>query len=230
MRLKRIEGADPVPIGAPPDWNPETHGRCSALFVRHEVLGGIPWMRSAHEVETREALEFFAGAPLYLGVSAPQHPVIQFSVGPLPPAFDPVATVRRYRDDHGREVVRAEMLWPGGHAAFAEAYITRSFPGAVATCMEKLEEIARANGWDADPLPDEELVTYAKVDGPPTDWSRLVVIDLQTGEQLDHVIEVNAAEGWAVVHDRPFRIDPATDKLATVRVEGRFEIRRRKAA
>lgn len=43
-------------------------------------------------------------------------------------------------------------------------------------------------------------ITYAKVGGPPEDWSKLQVRDRATGEIVDKVVEVNSAEGWLVTH------------------------------
>ena len=69
-------------------------------------------------------------------------------------------------------------------------------------------------------MPD---ITYAKVGGPPDNWAALQVRDLDSGDLVE-AVEVNAAEGWAIVHEKPLRIDRQTDTLATTRVEGRFSI------
>ena len=67
-------------------------------------------------------------------------------------------------------------------------------------------------------------ITYAKVGGPPDNWAALQVRDLDSGNLVDDAVEVNAAEGWAIVHEKPLRVDPETETLATIRVEGRFSI------
>lgn len=74
-------------------------------------------------------------------------------------------------------------------------------------------------------------ITYAKVYGPPDDWSLLQIVDLDTGEDVRHVLEVNATEGWLVRACRNeagmIYADPdKPDEIATERVAGRFEIRR----
>ena len=71
-----------------------------------------------------------------------------------------------------------------------------------------------------------EALTYAKVGGPPEDWTRLEVVDLASGNTVP-AVEVNTVEEWAIVYEEPSRIDKATGRLATQRIEGRFEIRRR---
>lgn len=69
-------------------------------------------------------------------------------------------------------------------------------------------------------------ITYAKAGGPPDDWSRLQVRDLQTGALLDDVVEVDATEGWAVVYELPLRVDPRNDAIVTKLITGRFAIER----
>lgn len=73
-------------------------------------------------------------------------------------------------------------------------------------------------------------LTYAKAEGPPADWILLRVIDLETGEEVKLVTEVNTEEGWLIrlATDQGGKtfVDPETDKAATERVTGRFELRR----
>lgn len=74
-------------------------------------------------------------------------------------------------------------------------------------------------------------ITYAKVGGPPAYWHGLKVIDLDTGQEVLDVIEVDAQEGWLISYRRNaegrFYMDPANEgQAARQRVEGRFEIRR----
>lgn len=76
-----------------------------------------------------------------------------------------------------------------------------------------------------------EPLTYAVVGGPPDDWNGLLVFDLDSGEEVREVIEVDTSEGWLVRLKRDengqFFIDPdAPDEAAKERLEGRFEIRR----
>lgn len=67
--------------------------------------------------------------------------------------------------------------------------------------------------------------TYAKVGGPPDDWAELQVRDLETGELLDRVVEVNTEEGWADLADTS-AYRPGMEHTPVVRVEGRFAIER----
>lgn len=72
-------------------------------------------------------------------------------------------------------------------------------------------------------------ITYAKVDGPPDDWMALKVIDLDAGQEVRMVLEVNTFEGWLIRNraddgGEPL-IDPdKPDEVAKERIEGRFEI------
>lgn len=69
------------------------------------------------------------------------------------------------------------------------------------------------------------IYKYAKADGPPDCWRHLKVFDLDTGEEVSEVVEVNTDENWLIRYVMPQQIDPATDALKVERVEGRFEIR-----
>lgn len=72
-------------------------------------------------------------------------------------------------------------------------------------------------------------ITYAKAGGPPDDWQGLRVLDLETGDEVDRVEEVNAAEGWLIraklnaegmVYSDPDR----PDEIARERLTGRFAL------
>jgi hypothetical protein len=149
MRPARISGADPKPLGAPPDWNEAEHGHCGGLFIRRENLAGVHFMRSAWEVETGEAALMLAGAPLNLGVQGHAHPVVQLGVGSLPVDFEPVVTARRFNDLKGRPMVRVEMLFPyvGGRRGFAEEHVDGTLADAVSTAITRIEKLARDEGW-----------------------------------------------------------------------------------
>ncbi len=73
-----------------------------------------------------------------------------------------------------------------------------------------------------------DRITYAKSGGPPGDWHGLLVIDLETGAEVDDVHEVNAAEGWVIRAERndAGQLFLRDDAVAMERLEGRFEIRR----
>lgn len=78
-------------------------------------------------------------------------------------------------------------------------------------------------------LPNSD-VDYARVDGPPRDWFRLVVIDASTGGEMRDVIEANAVEGWVVRHmrDGEDRLVRQPHSLRTERVAASIAIVRRK--
>lgn len=62
-------------------------------------------------------------------------------------------------------------------------------------------------------------VTYARVGGPPDDWTDFQVRDLKTGD-LVPAVEVNTAEGWAIIRN-------ADGTLPEGRTFGRFAIERK---
>lgn len=80
------------------------------------------------------------------------------------------------------------------------------------------------------------IYKYAKVGGPPDVWNRLLITDLETGEQVDNVVEVNADEGWVIVNavdeNGDFILVGEGDEqeVRQDRIEGRFEITERKDA
>lgn len=149
MRVRRISGADPQPIAAPPDWNEETHGHCTALFVRRETINGIEFMRSAWEGEGGEALLILAGAAVVLGVAADRHPVVNMGVAELPDYFDPVMQSQCFVTPGGARAVRVEMLFchDGGRKAFASVLIDGTLADAVSTGITRIEAYARKEGW-----------------------------------------------------------------------------------
>lgn len=150
MRPTRIAGADPVPLGAPPDWDEATAGHCSGLFIRREEIAGVAVMRSAWEVDAAEAIYLFAGSRLTLGVSGDCHPVVSLGVDPLPPDFEPVMTARRYLSPDGVPMVRVEMLFPygGGQRAFANVALAENdLAASVAQGVRLIEAFALKHGW-----------------------------------------------------------------------------------
>jgi hypothetical protein len=149
MRPARIIGADPKPLGAPPDWSEETHGHCGALFIRREKINGVPYMRSAWDVEAIEAAQLLAGANVTLGIQGCAHPVVHLDIGDLPADFEPVMTARRFSDLTGRSMVRVEMLFPhaGGRRSYSEVPVDGALAEAVAIGIVRIEELARSRGW-----------------------------------------------------------------------------------
>jgi len=149
MRPTRIKGAEPKPLGAPPDWKPEVHGSCGALFIRRDKHDGVDFMTSAWEVESKEAALMFAGAAITLGVSGSAHPVVQLVVGQLPDEFDPVVLARRVTSPSGEPFVKVEMLF--AHGTGKRAYCTSPMPGTFAQALvdgvKLCEDLARNEGW-----------------------------------------------------------------------------------
>lgn len=78
----------------------------------------------------------------------------------------------------------------------------------------------------------EAAITYAKagVAPDPFPFGKLRDFDLETGQEVLDVEEVNTTEGWLISYKRnatgEFYIDPASpEEVARQRVVGRFEIR-----
>lgn len=67
-------------------------------------------------------------------------------------------------------------------------------------------------------------ITYAKAGGPPDNWLDLMVIDFDTGEMLDFVVEVNTVEGWADCYDKTEQIYQSPNGYEIKRVHGNFKI------
>ena len=111
MNPIRIEGSDYVAI-APDDVGPEL-GHISNLLVRTEKVGSYRVMRSAWELGEFELLRLATGAQVHLGVSAPQHPVVQLGVGPTALDGPPAMIVRFIARDDMPQCVRIDMLSPG---------------------------------------------------------------------------------------------------------------------
>ncbi|HEY3694086.1 hypothetical protein [Phenylobacterium sp.] len=73
-------------------------------------------------------------------------------------------------------------------------------------------------------------ITYVRVGGPPADWQSIEVVDLDTGQLVEGVIEVDSDCGWLVR-----RASPAWSAAwqtgaapAPERIKGRFYLRRRR--
>lgn len=148
MRPIRIAGADPKPLGAPPDWV-EENGHCGALFIRREVIDGVHYMRSGWEADAGEAGLLLAGAQFQLGVAGTCHPVVHLGVAALPVDFEPVLTARRFTHPDGRRCVRVEMIYPhgGGQRAFSEVHVDGTLSDAISTAVIAIEALARERGW-----------------------------------------------------------------------------------
>ena len=74
-----------------------------------------------------------------------------------------------------------------------------------------------------------EVITYAKVGGPPDDWYGLQVIDLETGQEVTEVVECSADGGWLIRQKTDENGRIVLSPINTIeyeRLDGRFEIRR----
>jgi hypothetical protein len=76
-------------------------------------------------------------------------------------------------------------------------------------------------------------ITYAKAGGPPANWCGLIIVDLDTGLTVSHVLEVDTEEGWVERFETSENGSAITyfdennqPYLMSERIEGRFEIRR----
>lgn len=70
-------------------------------------------------------------------------------------------------------------------------------------------------------------LTYAVVGGPPVDWHGLRVFDAD-GNEIENVVEVNAAEGWLIrcKVDENGNVYAEGDEVARERITGAFTIKR----
>lgn len=97
--------------------------------------------------------------------------------------------------------------------------------------FERLASAARGkplNGHKRPAVPQREVALYAKVGGPPWWWHEARIIDLDTGREVERVVEANAVEGWVerYASDENGRAIVEGDELKVERLTGRFEIRR----
>lgn len=72
----------------------------------------------------------------------------------------------------------------------------------------------------------KSTITYAKAGGPPDNWREITVLNVETGEEVVDIVEVNATEGWAVINaisENGHRI-VFNGTAVTKRIEGKFRI------
>lgn len=123
--------------GQPDNWDESVMGRCQGLPIRFDAVAGLTFMRSAWTPTDEEIAHLVAGANVELGVSAPEHPVVQLGVGPVPhdpelPAR-PVYIVRDMIDADGSRWCRAIVVLG-----------SRSFPAGIQIKEDVPFEIASA--------------------------------------------------------------------------------------
>jgi hypothetical protein len=130
-----IEGHVTV-AGRPENWDESVQGKCHGLPLRLDLVGDLQFMRSAWEPSDDELARLIAGATIELGISAPQHPVVQMGVGAVP--FDseigarPIYVIRDMTDADGARWCRAIVVL-GPHSFPAGIQISHDLPLAVAS-------------------------------------------------------------------------------------------------
>ncbi len=71
-------------------------------------------------------------------------------------------------------------------------------------------------------------IGYASVGGPPIEWFRCRLFYVETGEEINDVIEVSAVDGWCLKYKRAadgkLIVDDVNDCVVTERVAGKFRI------
>lgn len=96
----------------------------------------------------------------------------------------------------------------------AGGYVVLGFPGTVHPPIHVFVQEAKHEIGD--------VIHYAKAEDLPWDWQRLEVTNLETGEKMLNVVEVNSLEGWAVIETG--EVEPSGD-WERKRISGKFEIR-----
>lgn len=146
MNPVRIEGAT-IPLGKPEGWDEGEAGHCSTLWVRPDIDGGLPFLRSAWEVTVNEIGLLLAGAKVQLGVCAKQHPVVNLGLGPAPESYLPPVVVQQTAH-HGCPAVMVLMFFPCGQRVKSEATIGADGLGAaVKLAIDEIENFARERKW-----------------------------------------------------------------------------------
>lgn len=154
MLPARIEGAN-MTFKQPDDWNEPKLGHCRDLSIRHEVVEGMPMMRSAWEVEGPEAMHLACGGRLLLGISGSIHPVVNLAVQTAPAQLTRTTLVREIISARGELTVTVETLFPPlpGLDQKAQRGLSSGVvgpegsPATVAGCMLAIERLAIERGW-----------------------------------------------------------------------------------
>lgn len=145
MNPVRIEDATHA-LGKPANWDDETAGRCSTLWVRAAVEDGVPFMFSAWEAAPDEALCLLAGAKMRLGISGQSHPVVNVAVGPLPDDLVSPLIVERVLSGQVPAVL-VSMLSPEKRRIYCQAIVGEDGLGmAIKTAVDEIERFVRDDG------------------------------------------------------------------------------------
>lgn len=147
MKPVVIEGYTHV-LGAPPNWDQDSNGRCAALHVRAEVINQVPFLRSAWETEPTEAAMLLAGARLVLGVAVPVHPVVHLEVTEVPDDIAPTLVATQFVDLRGQPAVHVEMVFGREKRAFSDVVLnTATLPQAIQVGADSIMALAREQEW-----------------------------------------------------------------------------------
>ena len=156
MKPVVIEGSTHA-LGAPQQWDQEKNGRCSVLHIRAEVIQGIGFLRSAWEVEGREAGALLAGARLVLGIAGMPngdnqiaHPVVHLDMTEVPDDVPPTLTARQFAHPDGSPALHVEMIFgPGKCGVCTVALNHDTLPQAIALATENIMAMAKLREWIA---------------------------------------------------------------------------------
>ena len=80
MKAMKVEGATRN-LGAPRDWNEQTHGPCDVLPVRDVLVNGTQAMLSKWQLTPEEIVLLGSGMPVYLLIWGERHPPVAICVG-----------------------------------------------------------------------------------------------------------------------------------------------------
>lgn len=144
-------------LGAPQTWDQEANGRCSVLHIRAEMIQGIGFLRSAWEVESREAGALLAGARLVMGISGMPtsdnqiaHPVVHLDMTDVPEDVPPSLTARQFSQLDGSQAVHVEMIFGPGQCGVCTVSLNNdTLPQAIALATENIMDMARVREWIA---------------------------------------------------------------------------------
>lgn len=156
MKPVVIEGSTHA-LGAPRQWDQEANGRCSVLHIRAEVIQGVGFLRSAWEVEVREAGALLAGARLVLGIAGMPtsdnqiaHPVVHLDMTDVPEDVPPTLTARQFAQTDGTPAVHVEMIFGPGKCGVCTVGLNQdTLPQAIALATEHILELAKIREWIA---------------------------------------------------------------------------------
>lgn len=151
MRPVKIDGKA-RPLGKPADWDETTDASCGTLWVRDEIIDGVPYMRSAWEVEGDEGAMMMLGANTHLRVAGRGHPVVWMEVGPVPSDTPPGYWLQPFTTPAGEAALRVSAYAagpPGGPPTmkfWCGVLVTDGLEKAFAEGLEMVRACAAEHG------------------------------------------------------------------------------------